>query len=115
MRTRLTSAVLFCALAAHANAQDPKPAPHQAAVSPAQPSLTLLTELERTKLENIILQQQLLQTQAQQQYGQLDAQRRAMVEVIEKAHPGYRWQQGTAPGQPSGLVPVAPADAPPKK
>ena len=54
-----------------------------------------LTELERVKLENFALKNNLMQQQLQANL----AARQAFIGLIEAAHPGYRWndQQGLTP------------------
>jgi len=56
-----------------------------------------LTELERVKLENFALKHNLMQQQLQANL----AERGALIEKIEAANPGYRWDDR------QGLVRVA--------
>ncbi len=59
-----------------------------------------LTELEQTKMELFALRHQFLQ----QQLNANLLNRAAMIEQIELAHPGYKWDEPTG-----RLAPVPPA------
>lgn len=51
----------------------------------AQAPSPTLTELERTKLENIQLKEAMLR----QQFAELEQQKTALIAEAEKAHPGF--------------------------
>ena len=71
---------------------------------PAQPALGQdLSELERTKIENLQLKYTLLKAQEQE----LQNQYNALVMGIEKEHPGYVWNPttGALMKKPAAAVP----------
>lgn len=97
----------------------PPPAPAAQPAPPPQPTLAPLTELQRTKLDNIALKLGIAQMQAQKQYdqvtGPLNAERAALIAEIVKANPGYVWQEGPQPGLvPDPAAKNVPAPAPKK-
>ena len=57
--------------------------------------MPMLTELERTKLENYTLKIMLMQNQVQQ----LTNERLTFIRQIEEDHPGFEWNEA------EGLVP----------
>ena len=63
----------------------------------------LLTEVERLRMENYALRYNLLQQQMQQ----IQAERAALIQLIEQAHPGNEWREGY------GLIEKEEADAEP--
>lgn len=80
------------------------PSEHTPSVaSQVAPTLAPLTELEKTKLQNVSLQAQLLQTQAREAAQTIQAQRAQIIAEIVAAHPGYKWQDNAQGG---GLVPL---------
>ena len=118
MKNRLMITVLaLMALAMTTAAQTVKPAYPAPAITqgpahpapaitpvPAQPALGQdLSELERTKIENLQLKYTLLKAQEQE----LQNQYNALVMGIEKEHPGYVWNPttGALMKKPAAAVP----------
>lgn len=111
----------FATVVGQAQTATPPPATPPAPQSAPAPKPTVdpLTELQRSKLDNIALKIGILQMQAQQQYLQqtapLNAEKAALVAEILKEHPGFAWHEAQGPGDVSGLVPepkvVVPAKA----
>ena len=107
MKNRLMITVLaLMALAMTTAAQTPVTAQHAPAITPvpAQPALGQdLSELERTKIENLQLKYTLLKAQEQE----LQNQYNALVMGIEKEHPGYVWNPttGALMKKPAAAVP----------
>lgn len=110
----LVGAVLLLAQTSKAHPAPPAahPVPAAHAGGRVQPAMPQPTELERTQLENIQLRMMLLgdeersipqrQQQLQEQYG-------ALVQQIQREHPGFVWNPQTSALVPQ--LPVKPAPA----